>query len=146
LIKYSAGYKYQLRADHLHPLDITVGQAIKDDWVMITLDGQLLIKKGYAWDGPSGEIDLWVMSIDITPDDKRNIRASLYHDALYGLMRRELLSKDYKGYADMLFYRTLLSDGFPKWKAKLWYWAVGKFGDEAVDQAKDIYVIHTKAD
>lgn len=50
------------------------------------------------------------------------LRASLLHDYLYRTGHRI----DRK-YADWLFYKKLIEDKTPKWKAKLMYWAVRLF-------------------
>ena len=54
--------------------------------------GHLIIKRSYAWDGPSGP----------TIDTKNFMRGSLVHDALYQLMRHEHLSSDeWRAVADL---------------------------------------------
>ena len=75
-IRYKDGYKYQLVQDYEVRIEIT-GHNVKSDFIELTSDGRLKIKKYYCWDGPSG----------ITVDTKNFMRGSLIHDALYQLMR-----------------------------------------------------------
>lgn len=72
----------------------------------------------YAWDGASGP----------TWDDKTNMRASLVHDALYQLMREELLDRKHRKYADELFRKMCIEDGMGKFRAWYYYRAVRIFG------------------
>jgi len=48
-------------------------------------DGGLLIKAGYSWDGPSGS----------AIDTKNFMQGSLVHDALYQLLRENILYESY---------------------------------------------------
>lgn len=122
-IKYTSGFKYQIAED------FTIQTGIKPEiparWLFVELEpsGWLKIKKGFASDGPSGKI---------TIHTKSSMVAAFVHDALYCLMKRELLSRKYKEAADLLFYRLLLEDGMWKWRADLWYDAVREFGCDAL--------------
>ncbi|NQT11775.1 MAG: HYR domain-containing protein [Planctomycetes bacterium] len=55
------------------------------DFIELSSDGRLTIKKGYRWDGPSTEP---------IPSPPELLRATLVHDALYDLMRLEKLARD----------------------------------------------------
>jgi len=77
-------YKYQLMDEYAIQLDIKPEQDIDFNFVSLSKDGVLTIKKYYAWDGPSGP----------TIDTGNFMRGSLVHDALYQLMRLSAL--DYK--------------------------------------------------
>ena len=73
-ISYRSGYKYQLAKNYVQQIKIKPAADITEpDFIKLTKDGTLTVKKGYAWDGPSGPV----------PDTKENLRASLVHDALY---------------------------------------------------------------
>jgi len=76
-IRYRDGYKYQLAEDHTLLIDITPDEGVGNDFVYLGKSGMLVIRKGYAWDGPSGP----------TVDTRDSLRGSLVHDALYQLMR-----------------------------------------------------------
>ena len=84
--------------------------------------GNICIKKGYAWDGPSGPVK----------DTKKNMRASLVHDALYQLMRNEdLTSRTHRKAADQEFKDICKADGVSNSKASTYYKALRKFGKPA---------------
>jgi len=122
MIEYTEGYKYQLAKDYgiqvmvfPHPADVVT------DFIELTLNGQLLIKKGYAWDGASGP----------TVDTKSTIRGSLIHDALYELMRKEYVSQLYRAAADMELYKAITQDGMGRVRAYWWHREVRKWAAKA---------------
>ena len=86
-IFYKQGYKYQLVEDCFLLTAIFPAKDISSDFITLSQTGLLTIKKGYAWDGPSA----------IAIDTLNFMRASLLHDALYQLMRTELLRKTCPG-------------------------------------------------
>ena len=54
-IKYKSGYKYQLAEDYVVVLPIPYSDYdIECDYLALSGTGVLRIRKGYAWDGPSG--------------------------------------------------------------------------------------------
>ena len=84
-----------------------------------TPEGLLIISAGYAWDGPSG----------ITIDTKSFMRGSLFHDAVYQLLREgKLIIPDGRKLADKLLRAICIEDGM--WKIRAWwvYRAVRMFG------------------
>ncbi len=118
-IKYTAGYKYQLEEDYMHETGLVPSNPGGNRFVHITLTGQLMIRAGYAWDGPSGP------TLD-TPDF---MRCSLVHDALYQLMRLGALDKDiHRKAADELLRAICQEDGMPPWRAWWVYSGVRLFG------------------
>ena len=99
-IKYRSDYKYQLANKYELYTSITPPQKIESDFLDLSLSGKLVVKKGYAWDGPSGPVI----------DTKENLRASLVHDALYQLMRRDFLkTRTYRKAADELFRDMMMA-------------------------------------
>lgn len=122
-IKYRKGYKYQLAEDFRIKIDIFSHEVIKTDFIEIQPGGVLFIKNGYAWDGPSGP----------TIDTKDFMRGSLVHDALYQLMRMELLDPSWKSYADDLLKKVCLEDGMFALRAYYVYVGVDKGADSAID-------------
>lgn len=122
-IKYRSGYKYQLVDSYHHQLEkIRPGSsgAINTEFISLAENGLLIIKSGYAYDGPSGP------TID-TPD---SMRGALVHDALYELMRKDLLSIHWRDEADEEFYQILKEDGMSRSRAKIWYYSVRMFAEE----------------
>jgi hypothetical protein len=106
-------YKYQVMEDYTIPTDLKpVGKIRKEvaEFVSLSAEGLLSIKKYYAWDGPSGP----------TIDTRDFMRGSLVHDALYQLMREEVLDheKDRKR-ADQILREICLEDGMCSLRA--WY-------------------------
>ncbi|MCW5657440.1 MAG: hypothetical protein KIT60_07035 [Burkholderiaceae bacterium] len=125
-IAYSDGYEYQLRADcrvELWELRLERDVALQP-WLELSGDGWLLIRAGYAWDGPSGP------AID-TPSF---MRGSLVHDALYQLMRDGVLEEAlHRAPADQALRRLCIEDGM--WRLRAWwvYQGVRLFGKPHAD-------------
>jgi|LGOV01.1.fsa_nt_gb hypothetical protein len=122
-ITYTKGYKYQLRDSHFTSVAIYPNEMIQTPYITLNSDGLLIIKKGYAWDGASGT----------TVDTKSAMRGPLVHDALYQLMRMELLDQKYRKQADIELYKRLIEDGMFKLRAKVWLMAVRKLASFAAD-------------
>ena len=121
-IRYRSGYKYQLATRYSMTITIKPKKNIETEFIKLDRKGKLTIKKGYAWDGPSGPV----------VDTKKNMRASLVHDALYQLMRLEQLSSDnYKDKADKIFQNICIKDGVPKKIASAYYYGLKLGGDPA---------------
>lgn len=106
-IRYKSGYKYQLVEDYVVDVNILPENSIWTDYIELNTDGRLIVKKGYAWDGPSGP------TFD-TPDF---MRGSLVHDAFYQLMRNEFISRDWRVKADKELKRMCCEDGMSKIRA-----------------------------
>tara|TARA_B110000503_G_scaffold105018_1_gene156726 strand:+ start:505 stop:945 length:441 start_codon:yes stop_codon:yes gene_type:complete len=85
-ISYKKGYKYQLVETYTFKIPITPKEGVSSPsgFIALTANGLLTIKKGYAWDGPSGP----------AIDTLNFMRGSLVHDALYQLMREKLLDQN----------------------------------------------------
>ena len=109
-ILYKKGYTYQLVAAYVVRVAIRPGFEICSDFIHLSQSGVLTIRKGYAWDGPSGPAF----------DTKNIMRGSLVHDALYQLMAEHGLSHEHRAYADQLLWLMCLDDGMSTLRA----WAV----------------------
>ena len=94
MIKYQKGFKYQLIENYILKTFI-IGINYVSKFILLSKDGTLKILPGYAWDGSSGP----------TWDDKSNMEAALIHDALYQLMRQEVIKQEWKVYADKEYIR-----------------------------------------
>ena len=124
-IKYKGGYKYQIVEEYSISVSITPDDDIDTDFIRLNAEGRLTIKKGYAWDGPSGP----------TIDTPSFMRGSLVHDALYQLMRNGLISKDkWRESADRELKRICIEDGMPRVRAWWVYKGVRLFGDRAASK------------
>ena len=120
-IKYRSGYKYQLVEEYQVKVSMTPKNNIKTDFIELNTEGMLIIKKGYAWDGPSGP----------TIDTPNFMRGSLVHDALYQLLRNELLEQEWRDEADEELRRICREDGMSRIRAWWVYRAVRKWGNVA---------------
>jgi len=98
-MKYSDGYKYQLKEGKAFPTLIKPTRRLVTEFIILELSGLLIIKSGYAWDGPSGP----------TIDTPYFIVGSVAHDALYQLMRMDLLDHKRWREADYILRRIILS-------------------------------------
>lgn len=126
MIKYKAGYKYQLAEDYQVYLCMVPEESICTEYIDLYSDGRLVIRRGYAWDGPSGP----------TIDTKTFMRGSLVHDAIYQLLREGHLPQNdcgtnYRKLADYELKRACLKDGMAKVRAFYVYWSVRLFANAA---------------
>lgn len=112
-------YKYQLMED----VSITIKKNIakhpvQNRFIELDMAGHLVIKTGYAWDGPSGP----------TCDTKTFMRGALVHDALYQLMREgHIDDTEHRQYADELLRDICKLDGMCSFRAAYVYFFVRKF-------------------
>jgi hypothetical protein len=126
VIRYKAGYKYQLAEDYsLLVAPLLPVESIATYYSVLTFDGILTIRRGYAWDGPSGP----------TIDTRTFMRASLVHDALYQFIRVGILPMEHRAAADQLLRRLCLEDGMSQLRAWGVYHAVVRFGARAASHA-----------
>ncbi len=84
----------------------------------LTQDGRLYVEPGYQWDGASGPVI----------DRASNMRAGLFHDACYQLMRSSKLGQDKREKADELFRDLCIADGGYKALAQIDYAGLRLFG------------------
>ena len=138
-IKYRKidGYKYQLMEKYTQETQILVdpGVVTGGRWVVMSKTGKLTIKKGYAWDGPSGP----------TIDTPNFMRGSLVHDALYQLIREKLLAQKIRKDADVLLWLICQKDGMSKRRADYVYHAVRMFGGSSAKPSKKAKKVTIKA-
>ena len=127
-IVYKGGYKYQLKRGYRVQITLRPAQPIDTEYIKLDAAGNLSLKEGYAWDGPSGP----------TVDTLNFMRGSLVHDALYQLMReRHLDHGKHKEPADRLLQKICREDGMTAIRAWEVYQGVHLFGSPAADPAHD---------
>ena len=121
-------YKYKL-AEDLHTfMNFEPPRDIITDFIEFQRDGKLILKKGYASDGPSGP----------TIDDETNIQGGFIHDAGYQLMRLGLLpERKYKPLFDRALEMICRIDGMGPTRAHTYYNAVAVFGHSSARQQKE---------
>jgi len=131
-IKYKSGYKYQLVESYSLYVYIFPKEDIHTEYIDLNTAGLLIIKSGYASDGPSGP----------TIDTKSSMRGAFVHDALYPLMRMELLPLDCRKQADKELRRICIEDKMWEWRANSWYKSVRKMaeGSALPENKKEIHV------
>lgn len=100
-MKYRKGYKYQLAEDELFSTTFRRESTIITSRIELHSSGMLLVREGYAWDGPSGPV----------PDKSSNMRPSCGHDALYQIIRMGLLQHWNWIEADYNYAKWLSEDG-----------------------------------
>jgi len=130
-------YKYELMEITHIIVPFTVPTDILTPF--ITVRGNILgVRKGYCWDGASGP----------TIDTPSTMRGSLFHDALYQLMRMGLIPQDTKADADELFYKLIKQDGMGRIRAWYYYHGVKSFGRNSArvqDREPKIYSVGSDA-
>jgi len=124
LIKYKSGYKYQTVQSYSIQVAVFPKEDVSTHFLALTTSGILTIARGYAWDGPSGKVTIHTKSF---------MRGSLVHDALYQLLRMELIPPHYRLEADEELRRICLEDGM--WAIRAWwvYHAVRLAGGPSAD-------------
>jgi hypothetical protein len=113
-------------------------RSFKNDWLSLDAEGNIIVKKNYAWDGcsPKGAFldQIWGTPdgmIDLKTEKPKTYLASLFHDVLYqfgsqtGVTRSE---------ADQLFLACMKEMDF--FWAYPYYAAVRAFGWLFYDRAK----------
>ncbi|MBS3964078.1 MAG: hypothetical protein KGZ80_06210 [Methylomonas sp.] len=128
-IAYRGGYKYQLKQHYSLPQSaILPDRPVDTAFIALDASGVLLIRAGYAWDGPSGP----------TIDTKNFMRGSLVHDALYQLMREGHLDLvAHRDPADRLLQTLCIEDGMSRIRAWWVYEAVKRFGKPSASPAQN---------
>lgn len=127
-MKYRNGFEYQLEEDVIFALPDSFVEYTYKTWFIQLDQCTLTLRRGYACDGPSGP----------TLDSRGGMRPAVLHDAIYQMIREEVLPSEFKAVADLLFYHGLLHDGMGKIRAWGWYQAVKYFGRSASIRNRDI--------
>ena len=125
-ITYRSGYNYQLQEDYVIATGIEPVPPTSTEYISLAPYGTLTIRKGYAWDGPSGP----------AIDTLNFMRGSLVHDALYQLMREGLLEGSFRESVDRLLQRICKEDGMSTVRAWWVYQGVRFGGGAAADPAR----------
>ena len=109
-------YKYQLLRMKRYNGTCLQGITLDHEYVNIK-DTIIEIRKGYMWDGVSGFIDLDSM-----------LGGSLVHDAMYQMLRADLLEPHHRSTADQLFKTIIKRDGTSKLLSWIAHTAVRALG------------------
>jgi len=101
-------YKYQLVSQHTFHLPFNPPKDILTPFIKYELDGKLIVRKGYSWNGSN-----------MSQDTKHCMRASLVHDILCQLIREGFLSYEYLEEANLLYRQMCIEDGMNPLRAEL---------------------------
>lgn len=131
-IIFRKGYKYQLGRDYIHklPPEFKLLRPILHPLYSIS-GGELILKRGYAWDGASGP----------AIDSPNFMRGSLVHDVFYQMLREDSIPRffgttDTRKWADQELRKICIEDGMSKIRAAWVYWAVRRYGLKHSDKPK----------
>ena len=124
-------WKYQLLRDWYTDTEMT-GHYIENQMFTLHLSGRLIVKRGYAWDGPSGP----------TIDTKTFMRASVVHDVFYQCMREGQLPKSSRKLADQELVRYAKLDGMNPVRRFYAYWSLRMFAGGAARLVKKPLKVH----
>lgn len=128
-IKYRSGYKYVLLEADPFQLDIRPSHQIETDYASLDINGILIVKPKYAWDGCSGP----------TRDDNTNMQGGLVHDVLCQFMREGLLPKSYRKAVNEELKRICIEDGMWEFRANYYKWGVDtRIGINCARHTKEI--------
>lgn len=130
-MKYTTGYKHQLCEDEACSTDIHPFITIDHKFFHLSIGGTLTVRAGYAWDGASGGC----------PDNKYTLTPSLFHDALYQMMRLDLLPQSRRNDIDKILYVQMRDRGLNWFTAKFYYRMVRRFGAAFADPANKKLVL-----
>lgn len=123
------GSAYQLAGDAITQTSLRPAEEIHTDLISLTTGGLLTVRKYYCWDGASVPAIIPMNARTF----KRIHRGSLYHDALYDLMRQGWLFEPDREAADNELRRVCLEDGMPEEEAESVWRAVRDYGGPSAD-------------
>ena len=139
-MKYSLTkhYKYKLEETEMRETLIW-GFEFNTPYMAMLDNGQLFVKKGYAWDGSSIPFKkiFRVLSLGMYDPDRYCKIASLIHDALCQAIREGFIPKHRKQVIDFLYRTMLIEGGMSERRAILRYNALRRFGDVGIEPEKN---------
>lgn len=103
VVHYRTGYRYQLARQYeqyVAGAGIFPSDPGGNEFVHLTIDGRLIVRASYAWDGASGP----------ALNDRAFVRPSLVHDALCQLWELGVVDDAGRRAADKLLGRMLRDD------------------------------------
>lgn len=134
-IKYTSGYKYQLKETAFFVTVMTPlnPEGVNSQFIKLSSSGLMMIKSGYAWDGASGP----------TFDTKSSMRASLFHDAACQLIRECYVDRNLWGtYINDVFRDLCIEDNMMPARAVIWRVGVA-IGAESATATRNVRPIIT---
>ena len=147
-LEWTEGYKYRTHRTFWFFTNIKPFEEVQIGRITLTVEGLLIIDRGYSWDGPSG----W------TIDTKNFMPGSLGHDAIYEILRCDTKPLDRKcdierddvvihaatheqvrEEADKMLHEIVIDDGMSNFRANYVYKAVRFGGVESAEKPRKIY-------
>ena len=125
-------WKYQLLEDWYTDTEMK-GFYVLSSMFRLHSTGQLIVLRGYAWDGPSGP----------TIDTKSFMRASMVHDVFYQCLREGLLPPSRRKLADQELVRYAKLDGMNPIRRFYAFWSLRAFAGGAAKLIKKPMIVHT---
>lgn len=111
-LKYQQGnWKYKLLADTVYESGIRIPRPVSTEYILMSIDGRIYVRKGYSWDGATFAVD--TLSF---------MRGSLFHDAAYQLMREKEVPLVLLSQFDDMLVNICKDDGmnrFRRWRVRL---------------------------
>ncbi len=130
-MKYSKGYKYQLKAD------VIIQTALRPDkpyiiqgYVFLGTDGKLFIYLGYAWNGATNGIDFRCTMLGV-----------LVHDALFQLIQEAEMPLEFVDPANLELKTIMICEGAPVLLANIYYFFVHKYGRDFAIKKTPVYEV-----
>jgi len=140
-VVWSGGYKYQLEQDAFFDTPLRPKEVIVTEYSVLLPCGQLILRRGYAWNGPNFP----------AIHTKRSIIASLPHDGLYQLIELGLLSDSDRRNCDVVL-ENLMDEPFEdeglfmsilrRIRASYYYAGVDLFGKKYAHSKTVIYTVN----
>lgn len=147
-LEWTEGYKYRTAKTFWIFTGIKPFDEIQIGRITLTVEGQLIIDRGYSWDGPSGP----------TIDTNNFMVGGVVHDALYEILRCPSKPLDRKCYierdgiithvathdqvraeADMILKDLILEDGMSNFRANYIYRGVRLGGVDSAEKPRKIH-------
>jgi len=138
-IQYKEGFRFQLTKDTFTQTAIKPLDDIITEYIELYQNGFMILKWGYASDGPSGPCR-WIADRMPTWIRKKYLKTiicgAFFHDGLYELIRKDLLIPYWRDQSDLEFKRINLNCGMSKARAWWTHKAVSRGGGSAANPKK----------
>ena len=118
------GHKYELDLEYQTKIAVRPEVDIDTDYIALDATGNLILRKGFSWNGANGTIDT-----------KTILRGSMVHDALYQLMREgEIESSQWRKIADDELRRICREDGMGRARLAIMHFVFRIYGEKSTKE------------
>ena len=148
-LEWTEGYKYRTSKTFWVFTNIRPFYEVQIGRITLTVEGLLIIDRGYSWDGPSGP----------TIDTKNFMVGGIVHDALYEILRcpTKLLDRkcdivrgseavhaatheQVREEADKMLLDLVRADGMSEFRSNYVYKGVRVGGESSAEKPRKVYV------